>query len=79
MSVKNKATDRDHKGKIKRKYTGPESTYWLGHTPKWWVKMFMTRPRRRRNRLACRAVLKGADPDCIAWPSGNRKPHEYYW
>lgn len=32
MSVINKAVDRDNKGGIRRKYTGPNSTYWLNHT-----------------------------------------------
>ncbi len=27
MSVKNKAKDRDHNGRIKRQYTGPYSTF----------------------------------------------------
>lgn len=79
MSVKNKAKDRDDNGRIKRKHTGPHSTYWLNHTPKWWVKLFMTRPKRRKNKMACSAVMRGADPDNMAFPLGNKKPHEYFW
>jgi hypothetical protein len=79
MSVKNKTFDRDHNGRIKRKYTGPWSTYWLGHTPGWWVKLYMSRPRRRQNKRCCMAVLKGKDPDGLVFPLGNHRPHEYYW
>jgi hypothetical protein len=79
MSVKNKVKDRDERGKIKRKYTGPSSTYWLSHTPRWWVKLFMTRPKRRENKSACVSILKGEDPDGVVFPLGNRKPHKYYW
>lgn len=79
MSIKNKAKDRDERGKLKRKYTGPDSTNWLGHTPKWWVKLFMTRPKRRKNKAVCVAIIKGEDPDGMTFPLGNHRPHEYYW
>ena len=73
MSVKNKAKDRDEKGKFKRKYTGPYSTYWLGHTPKLWGKPLMTRPKRRRNKKVCAAIIEGDDPDGHVCPLGNSK------
>ena len=79
MSVKNKRLDRDDAGRIKRRYTGPDSTFWLGHTPKWWTKLFMTRPKRRENKRVCRRILCGENPDGMAFPLGNRKPHDYYW
>lgn len=79
MSVKNKAKDRDQNGRIKRKYTGPDSTYWLSHTPQWWVKLYMTRPQRRLNKRICIAIMSGKDPDGLPHPWGNHKPHEYYW
>ncbi len=79
MSVKNKTKDRDERGKIKRKYTGPYSTCWLKNTPKWWIKLFMTRPKRRQNKAVCMAIMKGQDPDDLVYPLGNRKPHVYYW
>lgn len=79
MSVKNKAKDRDKNGRIKRKYTGPDSTYWLGHTPRWWVNLFMTRPKRRLGKKLCNKVMQGQDPDGTTFPPGNCKPHEYYW
>lgn len=79
MSVKNKTKDRDTRGRIKRKYTGPSSTYWLCHTPKWWVMFYMTRPKRRANRAVCLAIIKGADPDEAVYPLGNCRPHVYYW
>ena len=39
----------------------------------------MTRPKRRENRAVCLEILRGANPDELAFPLGNRKPHEYYW
>lgn len=79
MSVKNKTRDRDHNGRIKTKYGRPGSTYWLHHTPKWWVKLYMTKPKRRANRALCTDIMHGADPDELVYPLGGRKPHEYYW
>lgn len=77
MSVKNKAKDRDRSGRIRRKYTGPEST-WCG-TPSWWINMFMNRPKRAENKRLCRKVMLGADPEKLTFPLGNRKPHMWYW
>ncbi len=51
----------------------------FSHTPGWWVKLYMNRPKRRKNARLCNRVLKGHDPESIAWPVGNRKPHEWYW
>ena len=79
MSVKNKAIDRNKHGKINRKYTGPHSTYFYQQTPSWWVKMTMTKPRRRLNKALCKLVLNGADPEGIVFPLGNAKPHDYFW
>lgn len=79
MSVKNKAKDRDVNGRIRRKYTGPGSGYWLRQTPKWWRKLYMTKPKRRMNSKAVSSIRRGDDPDDMAYPLGNRKPHEYYW
>jgi hypothetical protein len=39
----------------------------------------MTRPKRRKNKAVCIAILKGEDPDGMVFPLGNHKPHEYYW
>ena len=79
VSVKNKTKDRDLKGRIKNKYRRVGSTYWLDHTSKWWVKLYMTRPKRRANRALCVDIMNGADPDELVAPLGGRKPHEYYW
>ena len=65
MSVKNKAKDRDSRGKIPRKYTAQRSKFSLNHTPSWHVTLYMSRPRRRENRRVCAAILQGADPDTI--------------
>lgn len=79
MSIKNKTRDRDVNGRIKRKYTGPESGYWLRQTPSWYVTQFMTRPDRRRAKRLCAQILKGLDCDGATFPLGNHKPHIYYW
>ncbi len=79
MSIKNKATDRDNSGKIRRDYTSPGTCYWLDQCPKHWRHRTMTVPRRRRNKALCVAILKGADPYGVTGPLGNNKPHEYYW
>ena len=79
MAVKNKRKDRDRHGRIKRQYTGSYSTFCLNHTPKWWVRLYMNRPKRRKNKILCIAVMRGADTDGLVHPLGNRKPHEYYW
>lgn len=78
MSTCNKALDRGSDGKLLRKY---RRTYLpnLGSTPKWWRKLYMTRPRRRDNKHVCRLILKGRDPDGLVLPLGNCKPHVYYW
>jgi hypothetical protein len=40
--------------------------------------MFHIRPTRRKQRRLEKSILRGADPDGIAWPLG-KKPHSYYW
>lgn len=77
MSNYNKSKDRNKKGKIDRKYTRNNGKP-LG-TPKWWLKCFMTRPKRCINKRSCHAILRGADPDALNFPVKNRKPHLYYW
>jgi len=76
MSIFNGAFDRDDNGRLKRTYRRP--SYPMS-TPSWWVRMHMNRPRRHLNRSLCRQVEKGCDPESIAWPLGNHKPHLYYW
>jgi hypothetical protein len=46
--------------------------------PKWWRKLYMTRPRRRENKRVCWLILHGADPEGLIAPLGNYKPHLYY-
>ena len=78
MSKTNKARDRDDRGRLKAKYTGVHSHRM--NTPSWWVSMFMNRPQRYENRALCRALLRGKiDADEAVFPTGNHKPHEYYW
>ncbi len=65
-----------YEGKIFRDGVGQES--WR-YTPKWWVQMYMTKPRRRKDKAMCHYILRGGDPDALAWPVSGRKPHHYYW
>lgn len=52
---------------------------WLNNWPRWWDKIFHTRPHRRRTRVLENAVLQEKlDPDNVAWPL-YKKPHSYYW
>ena len=80
LSIKNKASDRDPKGRIRRKYT-TRSTHFVhwSNAPSAWVNAYMNRPKRRSNKRLCERILRGADPDGVVFPVGNRKPHVYYW
>ena len=78
MSIKNRITDRDANGRIARKYTGPARDDYPWSTPGWWVSLYMTRPRRRKTRILCRALVRDEiDADDVIFPLGNHKPHEY--
>ena len=55
------------------------SNWWLGAWPRSHDILFHNRPRRRETKQLQHAVLRGADPDAIAWPLGNSRPHVYYW
>ncbi|MGI9574616.1 hypothetical protein ACRYJU_11065 [Alloalcanivorax xenomutans] len=77
MAIKNKAKDRDHNGRIRRCYTGPNSVM---STPGWWTNLFMNRPQRRLNKRLCQQLQRGRiDPEEAVFPTGNRRPHVYYW
>lgn len=76
MSNRNQRLDRGPDGKLLRKYRRPTFSQ---ATPWWWRNLFMTRLLRRENAYFCMRILKGDDPDGIAFPVGNRKPHHYYW
>ena len=56
----------------------PEDVRWMENWPRWHDKIFHTTPRRHKESMACRSILKGMDPDTILWPL-DRKPHIYYW
>lgn len=47
--------------------------------PAAWNILHHVRPRRRRDLHRLRLVRRGADPDAIAWETGNRRPHVHYW
>lgn len=65
--------------KKKRNYLEFEH-HWYRHTPGWWVREFMTSPKRAACRNWEKDVAKRQDleeiPDC---PDFGRKPHVYYW
>ena len=80
MSTKNRATDRDHNGRIRRKYTPRHKggVHW-GRSPGWWVNEFMTRPARAEERRLCKLLQRDLiDFDEAEFPHA-RKPHIYYW
>lgn len=49
---------------------------WMSSWPKWWDKLYHTRPSRRKEKALLHDALRGDDP--VDWPDG-RKPHKYYW
>jgi hypothetical protein len=51
---------------------------WLHNWPRHWDKTFHTKPHRAAARALERKVMKGFDPDDMAWPLA-KKPHIYYW
>ncbi len=80
MSVKNKAKDRDEKGRIRRKYTSrTKGTMHWRAAPKAWTNLYMARPKRRITKNLCDGIMGNMDADGVAFPLGNHKPHEYYW
>jgi hypothetical protein len=80
MSTTHQYKDRGNDGKLRRKYRGKCCyPHFPSGAPKWWRKMFFTKPKRRENRRLCNIVLHDLDPEGIVFPVGNRKPHEYYW
>ena len=53
---------------------------WHNHHPRWWDIIHHTRRRRAAEHTIERKIIAGlVDPDGVAWPLGNSKPHEYYW
>ena len=58
MSTTNKAEDLGPDGRLLRKY---RRTYMpnLASTPRWWRKLYMTRPKRRENRFVFSFKLNG--------------------
>lgn len=46
--------------------------------PGWWDNIFTTRRRRTDDRLKAAAVMRGADPDGLAWLM-DKRPMTYWW
>lgn len=82
MSQTNTRKDRDLNGRLIRRYKlkgTRKASAMVFNEPSWWVNEKMTRPRRRAEERLCKMLMSGVDPEGLAWPPGNRKPHEYYW
>ena len=81
MSVKNKAKDRGHNGRIRRKYTSRHKNgVHYNKSSSWWVTLFNTRPRRREETHLCGQLSREAvEADELNLPVGNQKANEYYW
>jgi len=61
---------------VSKRSTGSQ---WLSNWPRWWDIIHHTKPRRRAESKALRAVFREqVDPDNVAWPL-DKKPHIYYW
>jgi len=68
-----------YKRKRSRTKVSHNTTNCMQGWPRYWDIQFHRRPKRRREREHVIQVMKGHDPDNIAWPLGNNKPHQYYW
>ncbi|WP_159805487.1 hypothetical protein [Litoreibacter roseus] len=66
------------KGLERRLKVKAEDLRWLQNYPRWHDKLHHIRPSRRAERKRERELLKGIDPDNLAWPV-SRKPHHYFW
>lgn len=78
MSTTNKARDRGPNGKLRSKYRRGYGVPFPYGTPKWWRKLYMTRPKRRANKRVCHLILGVPIPTASRHRS-NCKPHVYYW
>lgn len=82
MSHTNTRLDRDTSGRLIRRYKlkgTRKANRLLFSTPSSWVNLKMNRPKRRMERQLCHLIMVGIDPDGVAWPVANNKPHQYYW
>lgn len=67
------------KPKRKRSFVHPEH-YWHQTTPSWWVREFMTAPKRAACRNWAKNVVKSTDvEDVLDCPDYGRKPHVYFY
>lgn len=63
--------------KSKKKYGGYHN--WYGSTPSWWVREFMTSPKRSACRNWEKSVIYSIDLEAEDCPDYGHKPHKYYW
>ena len=64
--------------KVKKKFF--KYPVWYKQTPSWWIKEFMTVPKRSKCRNWEKEILKLQDiEDCSICPDFGNKPHLYYW
>lgn len=71
--------EMNHKRKKSRAQTRHGKPHWFHATPAYWHIIYHRRPRRRHNKALLNQVLSGEDPDSLAWPLGNCRPHLPYW
>jgi hypothetical protein len=51
-----------------------------GTSPGWWVRLYMNRPKRHKDKAMIGMVIAGAiDAEAAVFAVGNRRPHKYYW
>lgn len=72
---------RDHRRPVRGDFDPNYAAKWLWlcNWPRWHDIEYHRRPKRRAERELIVRVLRGDDPDDLAWPLGNHKPHRYYW
>lgn len=57
----------------------PNAFNMMGNWPRAWDILHHNRPRRAKEKMLARQVVKGVlDADNLSWPL-SKKPHRYYW
>lgn len=68
-----------HKWRNGKPTYGEYWSRWMCCWPRYWDIEYHRRPKRREEQRLLVRIRQGDDPDGIAWPLGNHKPHRYYW
>ncbi len=66
-----------HHGDNQKKRTFGRTWWWMRNYPRWWDRLFHTKPRRAAERQAIHKELSHPEWD-VLHPL-DHKPHKYYW